>query len=483
MLQGHYTLTSIGPQATAHLAQTMTLLNMNTQELMQQLESELASNPALDVEESRRCPTCGRHLGAREICPICSQPVANLGDDPVVFLSPLRDLFHDRSGSRVSNESDENFDDDFSIQAEDLPGYLLKQVNSDLVGMEHQIAEHLVNNLDENGLLTVNLMEISRYFHVPLHIVQKVQALLQRCEPLGVASANSQEAMKIQLESLAEIQEVPDLVVKVVNGGLDLLFHRQLDELCDRFDCDEDELMDVIHYIADNLNPFPSHSHYGSTRQPANEDVNVFHQPDVIIQYLNDNPEAGLMVEVMMPYMYRPYVNKAFRSAMSEVDETQKEEWQKDYDRASLLVKCLQQRAYTMLRLMQFLVKHQTNFILNGERYLSPLTRASVAELLEVHESTISRAVANKTAQLPNGKIIPLSSFFSRNLSVRSVLKELVDNEAKPMSDSMLVLELEKKGFVVARRTVAKYRSMEGILPAHLRKASRKYHGAISQSS
>ncbi len=90
---------------------------------------------------------------------------------------------------------------------------------------------------------------------------------------------------------------------------------------------------------------------------------------------------------------------------------------------------------------------------------------------LEVHESTISRAVANKAVQLPNKKIIPLASFFDRSLNVRTVLKEIITHETSPLSDSDLVDMLSERGYDVARRTVAKYRSIEGILPAHLRKA------------
>lgn len=99
------------------------------------------------------------------------------------------------------------------------------------------------------------------------------------------------------------------------------------------------------------------------------------------------------------------------------------------------------------------------------------MTRAQISRELEVHESTISRAVANKAVQLPNKKIVPLAMFFDRSLNVRTVIKEIIDHEPAPLSDSELVEILAERGFDVARRTVAKYRSIEGILPAHLRKA------------
>ena len=127
-----------------------------------------------------------------------------------------------------------------------------------------------------------------------------------------------------------------------------------------------------------------------------------------------------------------------------------------------------------MERLLIRVVTMQRDFIINGEKYLRPVTRAQISREMEVHESTISRAVANKAVQLPNKRIIPLAEFFDRSLNIRSVLKEIIESETKPYSDSDLVDLLSEKGFEVARRTVAKYRAIEGILPAHLRKAMAK---------
>ncbi|MBN2678319.1 MAG: hypothetical protein JXR32_09710, partial [Anaerolineaceae bacterium] len=148
-----------------------------------------------------------------------------------------------------------------------------------------------------------------------------------------------------------------------------------------------------------------------------------------------------------------------------------REDWKTDLERAALFVKCLQQRNHTMRRLMQRLVSIQKEFIDHGEVYLKPLTRASLSIELEVHESTISRAVSSKTVQLPNRRIIPMSKFFDRSLNLRTILKNIIVQERRPLSDSELVKALDARGYKIARRTVAKYRAMEGILPAHLRHA------------
>jgi RNA polymerase sigma-54 factor len=111
----------------------------------------------------------------------------------------------------------------------------------------------------------------------------------------------------------------------------------------------------------------------------------------------------------------------------------------------------------------------QRQFILNGDAHMKPITRASLAKALDVHESTISRAVSSKTVQLPNGRIIPMAKLFDRSLHIRTVLREIIAQETKPLTDTQITRLLKEKGYSVARRTVAKYRSMEGILPAHLR--------------
>ena len=122
-----------------------------------------------------------------------------------------------------------------------------------------------------------------------------------------------------------------------------------------------------------------------------------------------------------------------------------------------------------MKLLLEKLVVIQKDYIIGGDKDMVALTRASIAQELGLHESTISRAVSGKTIQLPNRKIVPLSIFFDRSLSLRTVIKEMIEGEDSPLSDSEIKQRLEENGITIARRTVAKYRSMEGILPAHLR--------------
>jgi RNA polymerase sigma-54 factor len=226
---------------------------------------------------------------------------------------------------------------------------------------------------------------------------------------------------------------------------------------------------EIARFISENLNPFPGRAYWGDIHHGNEAPLNVYTSPDIILSLLDKQLDSPLVVEIVSPFAGLLQVSAEFRRYASQASPENAEQWKSYLERADLLVKCLQQRTHTIVRLMRLLTMRQREFILNGDSYLQPITRASLAEELGVHESTISRAVSNKTAQLPSGHIIPLAKFFDRSLHIRTALKELIERETKPLSDSELAKLLKKQGFAVARRTVAKYRAMEGILPSYLR--------------
>jgi RNA polymerase sigma-54 factor len=462
MFQSHYQV--LRPLTTAHLAQTMTLLSLTAAELRQQIDSELASNPALELVEERRCPACGKLLPPRGMCPICSRPQTLAPDEPIVFISPREDFY---TGGGIS--ADDLPEDNFSSMTEDLPTYVMRQIAPELAPQDRGIAAYLLTHLDEDGFLIVSLAEVARYHHIPLARVEALVHIIQRADPVGVGSATPQEALMVQLEVLSETKRVPPLAEQAIREGMDLLSRHQYSELARLLKVNLHTAQEVARFIGDNLNPFPARSHWGDNRQPSAPASQVYNHPDIMITHLNDSKENPLVVEIIMPLCGTLRVNPMFRQAIKEASDSKIEEWKADMDRASLFVKCLQQRNHTMQRLLQRVVSIQQHFILYGETQLKPLTRAQLADELGVHESTISRAVSSKAVQLPNGRIVPLSLFFDRSLNVRTYLKNIIEVETHPLSDMELVDLLSKQGFNVARRTVAKYRAMEGILPAHLR--------------
>jgi RNA polymerase sigma-54 factor len=444
----------------------MTLLALTSDELRQQIESELAANPALELLEERHCPTCRRALPPQGPCPVCSRPQTVSVDEPVVFVSPREDFFTS-SSARVEDLPEEPL----SPMEMDLPTYVLRQIATELPMADRKIAAHLLTHLDEDGLLACGLEEIARYHHVPISHVQTIQRLIQRADPVGVGSSSPQDALLIQIEVLRETQPVPELAEQIVRQAMDLLSRHQHAELARQFNTSLRTIQGVVKFISENLNPFPARSHWGDVRQPGKSGAESYHHPDILISYLNDDPKNPLAVEIILPISGMLRINPLFRQAIRQpqVTEENREALRGDLERASLFVKCIQQRNHTMQRLMRRVVALQRDFILHGERHLKPITRAQISNELDVHESTISRAVANKAVQLPNKRIVPLSEFFDRSLNVRTILRDLINQESRPLSDSELAKMLAKEGYPVARRTVAKYRSMEGILPAHLR--------------
>jgi len=457
---------SLRPITTAHLAQTMALLSLTANELQQQVEAELASNPALEMIDEKRCPTCRRLVPDHGVCPVCSRPTQVGGDDePIVFISS-RDVV---TGSGELMEGEER-EENGATAGEELSTYVFRQVAPDIAAEDRRMAAYLLTHLDEDGLLTISLAEIAQYFHVPLGRVEAVQRIIQRADPVGVGSTTPKDAMLVQIELLKDVHPVPEFAQRILLEGMDLLSRRQFVELARRLHANLNQVRDAAHFISENLNPFPGRAYWGDVRQPMSSSTQVYYKPDIMISQLGEDFKGVLVVEILFPLWGTLRVNPLYRQVIQQADSNQKEAMRGDLDRASLFVKCLQQRNHTMQRLLQRIVSLQRDFILHGEKFLRPITRAFLSKELGVHESTISRAVANKAVQLPSGKIIPLADFFDRSLSARMALKELITNETHPLSDSELVNLMSERGYEVARRTVAKYRAMEGILPASLRR-------------
>ena len=401
-------------------------------------------------------------------------------EQPIVYLSCHEDFFT-KPGTGSGQE--DLPDDNFAPTREALPAYILRQIGPELPVDDRPIAVHILTSLDEDGLLTIKPIEIAMYHHVPLSKVEKVINMIQHADPLGVGSLNPKDALLIQLEVLGENLPIPALAEEAIRAGIELLSPHHLPELAKHLNIPAAQAREIVRFISDNLNPFPGRAHWGDlpSSESAESRANTFHFPDIIISRSSEDENTPLIVEIAMPFYGTLRVNPLFREALGQAPADKAELWQTDLEQATLLVKCLQQRNHTIVRLMQRLVVIQREFILNGDAYIKPITRADMAEELEVHEFTMSRAVSDKAVQLPNRRIIPLSMFFDRSLHVRTALKQIIDQEADSLSDSQIAVLLSDMGFPVARRTVAKYRSIEGILPAHLRNHLYKPHLMLPQ--
>lgn len=455
---------SLRPLTTAHLAQTMSLLALSNLELRERVLAEISSNPALEMLDERICPGCQKKLAGTAPCPVCSAPAAQEG--LVVFLSP-------RESSRSSGmlPVDETPSDQEPAAPESLALSVLAQIASDLDPALRHLAAYILSSLTEDGFLEDGPALIARATRSSLADVESVIDLISHADPPGLATAGPRQALLAQLDLLGDDPRVP-LARRMILECFAELGRREFERMAQHLEISQSRVRQVAEFIHTKLNPYPARAFWGSGRQAPSADPNVYHNPDIQVSR-SPNGEEALVVEIFsaMPGWLR--VNPLFRQALPPADEDHSDAWSRHLERASLFVKCLQQRNNTMRRLMKTLVARQRGFILHGDRHLKPITRASVAAEIGVHESTVSRAVAHKSVALPDGRIIPLHRFFDRSLSVRDRIKEIVDNESRPLTDDEIAARLRKEGVRVARRTVAKYRAVEGILPARLRHTRR----------
>ena len=458
----------IQAQTTAHLAQTMSLLNMNIGELDQEIDKALNENPALVVCDEIHCLKCGYVIQPDQICPRCSSKALESGSDSIVFVSQKEDFFR-----KETQDVDEFFpDEQFGQQEIGLDEYILTQIAADLLEEERTIAAYILNQLDEDGFFTESLLEVANYYHVPLDIVEKVKRMIQRADPLGAGSSSAQEAIKFQLNILMESGNIPAFYVSIGETHLQTLLKKNFKTISKDLNLPIEEVSKAADFFSRNLNPFPARAHWGTFRQPGRQDHLTYSHPDVIIRKQEESEDLHLIVEIMVPGNSFLELNALYAEALKNANDEVKDDLKNDWGKAQLFIKCLQQRNNTMENLLARLVSIQKDFILKGEKFLKPITRVELSKMLNVHESTISRAVANKSVQLPDGRMIPMALFFDKSLSIRTQLRELIEheNKAAPLSDAALVSQLKKCGHKLARRTVAKYRAMEGILSAYQRK-------------
>jgi RNA polymerase sigma-54 factor len=454
---------------TAHLTQTMELISLTTLELRQRIEEEAAVNPILQIVEEYRCPHCRRILAKTDHCPVCSHSKQEAVDQAIVFVS-----WQDRYWYGGNTYEADTLDDPLGAAPIELPEYVLSQIAPDLQPIERQIAVDLLHSLDSNGFLDTSIFDVARYHHVLPSQVERVLHLVQRANPPGIGARDYKEALLVQLEILSETQAVPPLARKVIQEGLPLLARHQYSKLAALLGTTIDEVRDMAQFFAQNLNPYPSQAHWGESYTARRPNNLVFYQPDIVISHLNGRKEDPLVVEVLMPVPGTVQIDREFCSYLASASKETREKWQEEFNRASLLAKCTQHRNNTLTRLMKELVSIQQDFILRGDAFLKPLTQAKMAEKLGVHESTVSRAVNGKRVLLPNKRMVPLKHFFQKNMHIRKMIKQIIEEEVEPLSDSQIAKLLADQGLSIARRTVAKYRQNERIPSVHIRRRQKE---------
>jgi len=323
--------------------------------------------------------------------------------------------------------------------------------------VRRMIGRHLIDLIDEAGYLTENLAEVAEKLGAPLAEVEAVLAILHGFEPAGVCARNLTECLAIQLKELDRF----DPAMQTLVAHLDLLAKRDLAALRKVCNVSEDDLADMIAEIR-HLNPKPGLA-FGSTLvQPIVPDV-----------FVRQGPDGGYIVELNSDTLPKVLLNQSY---YAEVAGSAKNNKDKTYladclQTATWLVRALDQRAKTILKVAKEIVRQQDAFFAHGVQHLRPLNLKTVADAIEMHESTVSRVTANKYMATNRG-IFELKYFFTSAIAaadggeahsaeaVRHRIKQLIDAEKAQdvLSDDTIVERLRVAGIDIARRTVAKYR-------------------------
>lgn len=429
------------------------ILQLSGQELSQAISLEVQSNPALEVEEREICPVCGEAAAMCQCAwPIQPEPASSGADGDEEF-----DLLTIVAGQVTLEET------------------LLREVGLLVATADQFIAEHLIGCLDEKGFLDASVEEVARFLGVAEQRVLSVLKLIQSVGPLGVGARDVQECLDLQLQRWEEQAIAHPLARAIIEEHLPALGEGRYGQIARKLGTTMEEVIEARDFIRAHLRPYPvpDLSPLETWTQPTET---PYVAPDVIIR-----PRPGAQgefdVEVVESRRFAMRVAPFYQSLTQPsgkqgiaLNPKEREQVQGFVSRARSFLSHVRERRETMRRVAQYVADRQIEFLRHGTRHLVPLTRAEVAEAIHLHESTVSRATANKYVMLPWRQVVPFSHFFQASLSVRDVLKEIIhQSEGKPLTDAQLVDRLAEKGYHVARRTVAKYRDQLGILPSSLR--------------
>ena len=467
------------PQHTAVISHrqiiAVRLLQMPSQELSAAVARERDANPAFDGEERESCHVCGAGLeGPAHRCPGCGMPPAGAreADDRERALDPSN-AYSGLSGQY----DDDGVDPMMRVAAGAGNGEgLLRMLCASVTSEDEVIAEYLVGSLDHHGYLPTTIVgDCAGALVVDEQRVEQVLAALQRMEPAGIGARGARECLLIQLRQLREAGTPHPLAELLVREHLEDLAFRRFREVARLVGETPKAVEAGWRFIRDTLHPFPTHGFDPDVGDLSRAATRV--RPDVVMRRRGDDFEA----EVVERQRYDLYVNREYlwarKHAAAVGCATDEKLHIRGYvEQAQSFISALRQRWDTMQRVSDALIVLQRDFLIEGQSALKPLTRADVAHRVGLHESTVSRATDGKFVLLPNGSTVPFDDFFDSSLPVKKALRELIatENQRRPYSDEQLARLLEKQDFVIARRTIAKYREEEGILPSRLRRDTAK---------
>lgn len=358
---------------------------------------------------------------------------------------------------------------DSLVSETSLQEHLTQQAEqADLPDDQLQAMRQLIGSIDDRGYLTQSPADIALQSSLPFAAVQDAVKLLKTFDPPGIGSQTIAECLLAQLTAKNRGET---LAARILRDHFDLLSRRRIPELARKLSSDPDEVQEAIEEIG-KLDPAPG--------RQFGEDSNRVVVPDVTV----DKNEGEWVISLNSDYIPRLRISNTYRDLIAKGTLSKSE---RDYLRERIrsgkfLIDSIEQRQRTIERITREILKAQEPFFEHGVSHLKSLTMTQIADIVGVHETTVSRAIANKYMKTPFG-VFEFKFFFTTgyhaesgadvsNTSVKEMINDLVsiEDRGSPLSDQEIVVRLQEKGINLARRTVAKYREELGILPSNLRR-------------
>ena len=469
---------------TQQLRQGIRLLQLSSQELKAEIREAFESNPMLDTEDNNTFES--RLAEPGEARRVDHETCIGIKDDSLpsepAISSPPDDIYepfytsiagHPPASDRLDYLEVQN-----TIDCGSLQKHLLWQLElSSLSAQDLMIAATLVNALDESGYLHEPLESIhdnlSQTHDVELDEIEAVLKFVQRLDPVGCGTRCLQECLDVQLQQIPDSTPFLSQARSIVNKHLDLVAARDYEQLARQRKFSLEEVEHAISLIQ-SLHPKPG--------DLINSQKSEYIVPDVYVE----RSEGTWRVRLNSDVTPKLGINNVYSGMIKHLVNSDADYMRNQLQEARWFIKSVQHRNKTLLRVATSIVRHQKAFFEHGEEAMRPLVLKDIADQLDLHESTISRATTNKFLDSPRG-IFEFKYFFSSHVrtndggtcsatAIKAMIKKLVSSEskAKPLSDNKIAALLEQEGVSIARRTIAKYREFLGIPPSNERRQSAK---------
>lgn len=455
---------------TPELKLAITLLQYSALDLEDHIQQELVNNPVLEVMENREDEKNDEAEADQELT---DQDESIYGND-----FPWEEYFRDRgldfSAEKVGNLRRTIENQPIIENCAGVTGTMLEDLLSQLrmfslKDRQYRLAAFLAGNLDRNGYLQGEMEEFAPVLGVKVEELEDALKLVQKLEPAGIGCRNLQECLFLQIQRMSN---PPALAADIVNHYLPAAADGRYRYIASRLKCDEETVKKNVAFIR-TLNPKPG-SVYGEGEETR------YIVPDVVVEKVDEKYVVSGNEGSMPQLTISPFYQKMLKG--KHTDEQLFTFVKNKIEKAFWLIRSIEQRRVTLFKVAQQIVDIQKPFLDQGIKKLKPLTLKEVAQNVGVHESTVSRATANKYIQTPRG-LFPLKFFFSSGFSkangsdhsapsIKTHIREIIDSEdqAKPLSDKCLTALLKEQDIDISRRTVAKYREDLSIPPSYKRR-------------